>query len=181
MKRRPLTKKSRFEIFKRDQFTCVYCGSTPPAVTLEVDHVIPVSSGGENEIDNLVCSCFDCNRGKGKNNLDSIPETINEKAEYAKEREGQIKEYRKLIKRVRARKSRDVKAVNDVFKTYFEDRGLTDKFKRSIKYNFVEKIDVTDLTEYMHQSCNRFDDDPNRAISYFCGICWNRIKARSAY
>lgn len=38
-KRRTISKKKRFEVFKRDMFTCVYCGCKPPDVILEIDHV----------------------------------------------------------------------------------------------------------------------------------------------
>ena len=60
-----LPQKLRFEVFKRDKHTCQYCGRSPPAVILEVDHIIPISSGGTDELSNLITSCFDCNRGKG--------------------------------------------------------------------------------------------------------------------
>ncbi|WEX18938.1 HNH endonuclease [Pseudomonas sp. G11] len=57
-------KKQRFEVFKRDSFTCQYCGSKAPDVVLHVDHINPVSKGGENEIINLITSCVACNLGK---------------------------------------------------------------------------------------------------------------------
>ena len=63
-KREPLSKRIRFEVFKRDNFTCQYCGAKAPEATLEVDHIKPVKKGGTNEIMNLITSCFDCNRGK---------------------------------------------------------------------------------------------------------------------
>ncbi len=59
-KRKSLSKKIRFEVFKKDSFTCQYCGSTPPSTVLEIDHINPVSLGGDNSIDNLITSCFDC-------------------------------------------------------------------------------------------------------------------------
>jgi 5-methylcytosine-specific restriction endonuclease McrA len=62
MDRIPVSKKTRFDVFKRDFFTCQYCGLTPPAAVLEIDHIHPVSKGGKNGIDNLITSCFDCNR-----------------------------------------------------------------------------------------------------------------------
>ena len=34
-------------------------------VELEVDHVIPISRGGTDDISNLKTACFKCNRGKG--------------------------------------------------------------------------------------------------------------------
>lgn len=52
----------RFQVFKRDKFTCQYCGRS--GVELEVDHITPVASGGTNDIDNLITACKDCNRGK---------------------------------------------------------------------------------------------------------------------
>ena len=64
-----ITKKIRFEVFKRDGFKCQYCGSSAPDVILHVDHINPVVNGGDNKIINLVTSCFDCNRGKGKRTL----------------------------------------------------------------------------------------------------------------
>lgn len=59
-----VSKSVRFEIFARDVFTCQYCGKRPPEVVLEVDHIHPVSKGGDDELINLITSCFDCNRGK---------------------------------------------------------------------------------------------------------------------
>lgn len=64
--RTPLSKKIRFEVFKRDKFTCQYCGRMSPDVILEVDHIKPVAEGGDNDMLNLITSCQDCNRGKGK-------------------------------------------------------------------------------------------------------------------
>ncbi len=74
-KRRPISKRMRFEIFKRDEFACQYCGQTPPAVVLEIDHIVAVISGGSSERHNLITSCFDCNRGKGAVALSSPAKT----------------------------------------------------------------------------------------------------------
>jgi hypothetical protein len=71
-KRKALSKKIRFEVFKRDKFTCNYCGRSPVIddVVLEVDHIVPVKEGGNNHMLNLLTSCFDCNRGKAANKID---------------------------------------------------------------------------------------------------------------
>lgn len=44
--RKTITKKTRFEVFKRDGFKCVYCGACAPEVVLVVDHIDPVANGG---------------------------------------------------------------------------------------------------------------------------------------
>ena len=72
-KRKKLGKKIRFEVFKRDSFTCQYCGQSAPQVILEVDHIVPVSKGGDDELTNLITSCRDCNRGKS--NIESVSYT----------------------------------------------------------------------------------------------------------
>ena len=70
--RKPLSKKIRFEVFKRDAFTCQYCGQMAPDVLLEVDHIKPVASGGKNDLLNLVTACINCNRGKGAREIDDL-------------------------------------------------------------------------------------------------------------
>jgi len=49
-------------IFKRDDYTCGYCGER--GKRLECDHVVPVARGGGNGADNLITACFRCNRSK---------------------------------------------------------------------------------------------------------------------
>ena len=62
---RPSTgKRLRFEVFKRDYFTCQYCGAQPPAVVLVVDHIEAVAAGGASSIDNVITACEACNQGK---------------------------------------------------------------------------------------------------------------------
>jgi 5-methylcytosine-specific restriction endonuclease McrA len=56
---------SRFNVFARDKNTCQYCGARFPRPELNLDHVIPRSRGGLSTWENVVCSCFTCNREKG--------------------------------------------------------------------------------------------------------------------
>src|SRR3990167_2754457 len=62
--RNPLSTRTRFEIFKRDDFTCQYCGRQAPAVILHADHIVPVADGGTDDPMNLITACEDCNHGK---------------------------------------------------------------------------------------------------------------------
>ena len=52
----------RAQIFKRDDYTCQYCGAH--GVKLECDHIVPIARGGGNEDSNLTTACFACNRSK---------------------------------------------------------------------------------------------------------------------
>jgi hypothetical protein len=69
MVRQAIRKSVRFEIFKRDSFTCQYCGAKSPDVVLEIDHITPVADGGTNDILNLVTACRACNAGKSDRRL----------------------------------------------------------------------------------------------------------------
>lgn len=51
-------------LFKRDGFTCAYCGFTFPENQLTLDHVTPSSRGGGSGWDNLVTACSPCNNRK---------------------------------------------------------------------------------------------------------------------
>lgn len=65
MERAKLTDSLRYDILKRDNFACQICGSTAnDGVKLHVDHIIPVSKGGETIKSNLRTLCDRCNIGK---------------------------------------------------------------------------------------------------------------------
>ena len=173
--RKSLSKKKRFDVFKRDQFQCQYCGNTPPSVVLEVDHINPVSKGGDNSIDNLITSCFDCNRGKSADTLDKIPETIKTKASIIKEREIQIKEYNKILKDRADRIDEECWNViamlesDDYIEEYNTRRAV------SIK-TFLKRLPYYDVLDAAEITAMRFGHIGHNQFKFFCGVCWNKIK-----
>ncbi len=60
--RQALDPEMRWAVFRRDGYACLYCGSES---NLSIDHVFPVSRGGDNHPDNLQTLCRDCNSRKG--------------------------------------------------------------------------------------------------------------------
>jgi hypothetical protein len=64
-------KRLRYEILRRDNFACHYCGAAAPDVKLTVDHVIPDVLGGPTEPSNLVAACMPCNSGKTSSTPDA--------------------------------------------------------------------------------------------------------------
>lgn len=66
-----VSKRTRFEVLRRDSHTCRYCGQSAPDVKLTVDHVTPVALGGGDDPSNLVTACKDCNAGKASTAPDS--------------------------------------------------------------------------------------------------------------
>lgn len=171
-----MKKKTRFEVFKRDLFTCQYCGNKPPSVILEVDHIIPKSKGGSDDIDNLVCSCFDCNRGKSNVELNLIPKTLSDKLNIEKEKSSQLSEYNKFIKSKERNLSKWIEDVNKIYNYHFPNKILSDKFKNTSVRKFVKTIGVNDVKDAMDLACTKVYYDEDASINYFCGICWRKIR-----
>lgn len=92
MAREAIRKSVRFEVFKRDSFTCQYCGEKAPDVILEIDHITPVADGGTNDILNLVTACRACNAGKSDRQLSdtAVVQKARAQADELEERRGQM-------------------------------------------------------------------------------------------
>jgi 5-methylcytosine-specific restriction endonuclease McrA len=60
---RPRVKLNKHEIFRRDKYTCQYCGAR--GLNLTLDHVVPRRLGGTHSWENLVTACESCNHHKG--------------------------------------------------------------------------------------------------------------------
>lgn len=66
-----ISKRLRYEILRRDNHACRYCGATAPDVKLTVDHVVPVALGGTDDPTNLITACAGCNSGKTSSTPDA--------------------------------------------------------------------------------------------------------------
>jgi 5-methylcytosine-specific restriction endonuclease McrA len=60
---------SRRNIYRRDEFTCQYCGARPGSELLSIDHVTPRSLGGRSNWENCVLACVACNKRKADRTL----------------------------------------------------------------------------------------------------------------
>jgi hypothetical protein len=178
-KRKSITKKTRFEVFKRDSFTCQYCGSKAPDVVLEVDHLNPVKHGGDNDLLNLITSCFVCNRGKSARKLsdNSVIEKQRVQIEELNIRRQQLEmilEWRNELKR----------SLN--FELNKADEYWQEKFKLKINnpelslgklvksYGLIEVLDSIDISFN-----NYFRGDietATYALEMLGGILYNRNK-----
>jgi len=70
--RTPTPKKLRMQVLTRDGYRCCACGRTSADVELHVDHVVPVSKGGKDTLENLQTLCKDCNLGKSDALLEDL-------------------------------------------------------------------------------------------------------------
>ena len=173
--RKGISKKLRFEIFKRDGFACQYCGSTPPSVVLEVDHITAVANGGDNNPDNLVCACFNCNRGKAANSLLSVPQSLSDKAALIKESEEQLKGYYKILQDKKDRLEDESWEVAEIMQPGCMKNGFKIAWRQSI-VGFLQKLDFYDVLDSMEIAIAKKPQRTYTTFSYFCGVCWRKIR-----
>jgi len=173
--RKAISKKRRFDVFKRDGFVCQYCGAHPPSAILHVDHINPVALGGGNEIDNLVTSCQTCNLGKSASPLTEIPTSLKEKALEVKERELQIAGYQSEMQKKRDRIDFEKWRVAEILFPGSPDNGLRKDWLRSISM-FVDKLGMYECIDAAEIASTKLNRNPSQMFSYFCGICWSKIK-----
>lgn len=149
--RKSLSKKLRFEVFKRDSFTCQYCGKSAPEVVLEVDHIEPVAKGGKNTITNLITACFDCNRGKSDRKLTDNQTMKAQKKELDKlnlrkeQLEMMAKWQMELIDIEKQEAEKVIEIINMRFNKNFStsDQNINEFSKLIKKYGFSETLEGT--------------------------------------
>lgn len=67
----------RTELFERDGWSCRYCGDNVTPETATLDHIQPVSSGGQDDPENLATACMMCNSIKsGRTYEEAAPQLL---------------------------------------------------------------------------------------------------------
>ena len=183
-KRKSIPKSVRFEVFKRDSFKCQYCGAYPPDVILEVDHIVPVAEGGENDMMNLITSCKGCNRGKGKKKLTDRQTIERQKAEL-----DDLNEIRQQMEMMLQWKcdllNFELEMVNaiDSLICSMTEWAMSDSAKQKIRrligqFSFDEVYDATAIS--LEKYYNGTEKSWDVAFNKIGGICYNRKVGRTA-
>ena len=161
--RKAISVKLRFEVFKRDNFTCQYCGRKSPDVILHVDHIDPVKNGGDNNIINLITSCADCNFGKkhylltDNTVLEKQKKEIKELTKKRKELEILVKEREKVRDFGSAELNEAVKHYNSKFKNNTISYVDTQTLKRIIKkFGLIPVLNAIDDVNYSYREVVEF-------------------------
>lgn len=171
-----VSKRLRYEILRRDNHTCRYCGDAAPNVALTVDHVIPTALGGSDQPDNLVTACQPCNAGKSATSPEAP--VVTDVASDALRWAAAMKAAQQLRIQARDERERHREYFHDVWLTHYgDDRDLhtswgttvDDLIEAGLAYDdFEDAVEIT--AQYMRR-------DPFR---YFCGVCWNKVSELQA-
>lgn len=191
-----LSVRTRFEIFKRDNFTCSYCGKRPPDVLLEVDHIIPRAAGGSDDADNLTTACWECNSGKSDRLLDegTSPAVTRRSLEDAQERADQARAYAEAISTSRQLQDQFYWMVIDSWARYFgaelvetedstvwrfDGKYVHGRFPNEASLRrILRRLPVDEVMEAVDITASKFRWANQDAERYLFGICWRKIDAR---
>jgi HNH endonuclease len=175
-----VSKRTRFEIFKRDGFRCVYCGATPNTTVLHVDHVEPKAKGGTDDPSNLVTSCQPCNGGKSDVRLQDKRLHSGMSTEDAREHAEQIMGYLEAQRAILAARDTMIDALRQRWE---EAIGWTlPASERASLGMFLEHFTFADLASAVDIAASKFcapvgsASRARSAFRYFCGIVhtWRR-------
>lgn len=164
-----VTKRTRFEVLRRDGHTCRYCHATDSPLT--VDHVVPVALGGSDDPSNLVACCRDCNSGKGSSNPDAG--MVASVAEDALRHAQMIKQAYAVI----AASADDKEEYLDEFIEAWPDEYIFDGWRGSVAEFWrmgipiemlLDALDTARSKNYVRPGAPRF--------KYMCGVLWKQIE-----
>lgn len=187
-KRKTISKRVRFEVFKRDNFSCQYCGAQSPDVVLHIDHINPVAGGGDNDIMNLVTSCLPCNLGKGARSLDDKT-AIAKQRKQLQELNARREQLEMMVKWRESLASIADEEVNAFEAAFTTATGCTlnDKGRDLVK-GWLKKHSLADVMAGLDGSLSTYykqgDDDPeqnNRLAGSAISMVPRVIAARARY
>lgn len=176
-----VSKRLRYEVLRRDNHACRYCGATAPDVALTVDHVVPTALGGSDDPSNLVTACGPCNSGKAASNPDE-PIVADVEADALR--------WAVALKVATELQLQNQQAEYDYAKTFRDDWRswatasgtpfveLPNDWEGSIQAFRRAGLSTDDLSYATSEAMRNTRISLGRVWRYFCGICWRLVGER---
>lgn len=179
-----INNKIRLKVFERDNFTCQSCGKKTPEVILEVRYK---EKNESEEMNNLITSCFECNRDEMYFLVDNIfdEDEIHNKSILLAEREMQLNEYNYLKKKIRNREDKEISELSEYFSSHFDHPSYAEEdfnkirviVRKTLKFmSYVDIMDLMDLAIEITSKDSRGEYHNVAAAKYFVGILRNKLK-----
>lgn len=177
-----VSQRLRYEVLRRDNHACRYCGAAAPDVQLTVDHVIPVALGGSDDPTNLVTACRSCNSGKAASVPDAplVADVAADALRWARAMEvavrGQARDLKDLEYYLEA-----VDVVWSGWTSTYDDQPFPRPSNwRSGTESFWDRRTSMQEWQYairkaMEHPTVRYD----QKWRYTCGVLWRRIEERT--
>jgi hypothetical protein len=176
-----VSKRLRYEILRRDNHACRYCGATAPKAALTVDHVVPVTLGGSDEPANLVTACEPCNAGKSSASPDaSLVAGVSAEALHWGQAVRDAAEV--LLREYRHRHD-----LHDQFERHWRrwtfgppharrTIPLPDGWEKSVDGFLASGLPMEILWECTEKAMAALSVTPENTFRYMCGIAWRKVR-----
>lgn len=175
-----VSKRLRYEILRRDNHACRYCGATAPDIPLTVDHVVPTALGGDDDPSNLVTACQPCNAGKSASSPDApiVADVAADALRWARAMERAVQ--------IQASQRQAEQDYFDAFANHwhlYEYKGsplipLESDHLNSLRNFYRAGLAVSELHYAADEAMGARHIPTSRVWRYFCGICWRLIEER---
>lgn len=173
-----LGKRLRFEVFKRDSFTCQYCGKQAPDVVLHVDHLHPRAAGGADDILNLITSCVDCNMGKSDKLLsdNAVVEKKRDQLALLQERKEQIEMMMEWQMALHDIDGQAVDRLADHWCSLVSWVGVNEAGKQDLR-KWIKKYSVEEVVSAMYAAHSQYVefDDADKPTNSSASFGFNKI------
>lgn len=173
-----VSKSLRFQVLRRDNYTCRYCGRSAPEVQLTIDHVVATALGGKDEPGNLVTACTECNGGKSATPADAalIDDVAQDAVRWAR---AQKVAARQLLDRLAARDE-----LRATFKAEWDNWTLTetkqplplpDSWPNTVDNLLGAGLPLVALIDCIDVAMRTDGVKTENTFRYMCGVAWNRV------
>lgn len=183
-RRKGISPRLRFEILRRDNHTCRYCGGQPPEVKLTVDHVLPVTLGGTDDPSNLCAACKDCNAGKSSSTPDEA--TVAAVNEDAARWAAAMEEAARLA----AERAQVIHEYVAAFDAEWHNWGFGSErttpvprprnWEDSVRHWQAIGLPVVVLVDAVRIAMRNNDIDARDTWRYFCDVAWTSVRKMQA-
>ncbi|GAA1765933.1 HNH endonuclease [Streptomonospora arabica] len=168
-----ISKRLRYEILRRDNHTCRYCGATAPNAELTIDHVTPKALGGDDKPENLVAACVDCNGGKTSTSPDAplVADVADDAVRWA----GAMAIAAQEVMEDSQKRDR----AHQIFLRTWKDRGdpeLPDGWRGSIDSLLASGLPAEQIAECVDIAADRGNVAPHNRFKYVCGVGWRKVE-----
>jgi hypothetical protein len=170
-----MSKRLRFEILRRDNHACRYCGAKAPDVKLTVDHVVPEALGGTDDPTNLVTACKDCNSGKASTSPDApvVTDVAADALRWAAARE-------QALASIAAERDRLYDYVQG-FLGYWEEAAppfadLPGDWDNTVVRLYEAGLPYDELTDAARIAVMAGHVARRQRFAYMCGVAWRKVE-----
>lgn len=171
-----ISKRLRFEIFRRDNFQCRHCGAKPPETGRRPDHVVPEALGGRSEPSNLVTSCEPCNSGKTSIAPDSpLVEDVRQDALRWAQAIEQANEIRQAAREAWGQYYAAFLDDWEAWEAGGQQVPLDPDVEQTISRFYGASLSRYEMGDAVRAAMSARGVLPENRFRYFAGICWRKV------